>query len=169
MTPAYVALGSNLDDPAAQLRSAVRALRQLEHAEIQAVSQVYRSAAMGPGRQPDYLNAVVRLATTLDAAQLLAALQDIEMAHGRTRHERWAARTLDLDLLLYDDLQLHTDSLTLPHPGMRDRPFVLFPLRDVATANLVLPDGTELDTLLAECPRDELRPAGLELTSEATC
>jgi 2-amino-4-hydroxy-6-hydroxymethyldihydropteridine diphosphokinase len=138
MSLAYVALGSNLDDPASQLRSAVHALRQLEQSEIQAVSQVYRSAAVGPGRQPDYLNAVVRLKTTLDAEQLLAALQDIETAQGRTRRERWAARTLDLD-------------------------------RDVAAANLVLPDGTELDTLLAECPREELRPAGLDLTSEAMC
>jgi 2-amino-4-hydroxy-6-hydroxymethyldihydropteridine diphosphokinase len=169
MSLAYVALGSNLDDPASQLRSAVHALRQLEQSEIQAVSQVYRSAAVGPGRQPDYLNAVVRLKTTLDAEQLLAALQDIETAQGRTRRERWAARTLDLDLLLYDELQLHNDTLTLPHPRMRQRPFVLFPLRDVAAANLVLPDGTELDTLLAECPREELRPAGLDLTSEAMC
>ncbi len=169
MNLAYVALGSNLEDPAAQLLRAVHALQQLAQVEIRAVSQVYRSAAVGPGQQPDYLNAVLCLATTLAAGELLQALQGIESAQGRTRQQRWAARTLDLDLLLFNDLQLQTDTLTLPHPRMRERPFVLYPLRDVAPGNLVLPDGTELDTLLAECPGDALRPAGLDLTSEAMC
>jgi 2-amino-4-hydroxy-6-hydroxymethyldihydropteridine diphosphokinase len=152
MTIAYIGLGSNLDDPAQHLRDAVRALTALPKSELQSLSRVYRSAAVGPGNQPDYLNAAARLQTELAPQALLAELQRIEDAQGRVRPERWAARTLDLDLLLYGDLQMDSGTLTLPHPRMGERDFVLVPLRDVCDTNLVLPDGSDLDTLLLQCP-----------------
>ncbi len=169
MSRAYIALGSNLGDPAAQLRRAVAAIQALPSSEVEALSRVYRSAAVGPGDQPDYLNAVVRLDTGLEPRDLLLALQQIENDQGRQRQERWGARTLDLDLLLYDDLRIDTAALTLPHPAMAQRHFVLYPLRDVAPGNLLLPDGTVLDTLVAQCPIGDLKETGLDLKSEAAC
>lgn len=169
MSLAFVALGSNLADPARQLRCAVRAIRQLPGSRIVALSRVYRSAAVGPGPQPDYLNAVLRLDTALTPEALLQALQAIELAQGRERGERWGPRTLDLDILLYDDRRIDTETLTVPHPALAGRPFVLYPLRDVAGGNWVLPDGAELDTLVANCPPGELQDAGLDLESEAAC
>ena len=156
MTTAYLGLGSNLDDPAQQLRLAVRALAALPESELQALSPVYRSAAVGPGEQPDYLNAAARLQTDLAPQGLLADLQRIEDAQGRVRTERWAARTIDLDLLLYGDLEIQSETLSLPHPRMGEREFVLVPLRDVSDTNLVLPDGSDLDTLLLQLPGSSL-------------
>ncbi len=163
MTDSYIALGSNLQDPASQLRLAVAALAALPDSTLSRVSPVYRSAAVGPGEQPDYLNAVARLATRLDPGSLLDHLQAQEALQGRTRELRWGARTLDLDILLYGDLQLHSRRLVIPHPALAQRNFVLYPLADVCEPNFVLPDGTELGTLLADCPRGDLRLTGLQL------
>ena len=123
--------------------------------DITARSSVWETAPIGP-EQPDYLNAVARLDTELDPLQLLDALQEIERHQGRTRGERWSARTLDLDLLLYGDTAMATERLTLPHPRMSERNFVLYPLLDVADANLMLPDGRKLDTLVRACPGEAL-------------
>ena len=169
MSTAYIALGSNLADPPRQLRAAVRAIGGLPQTRIEALSRVYRSAAVGPGDQPDYLNAVVRIETALEPETLLGSLQAIESARGRVRGERWGPRTLDLDILLYGDSKIATAALTIPHPGMTSRDFVLYPLRDAAGGNLVLPDGQDLDTLVANCPRGELVEEGLDLDSEAAC
>lgn len=152
MTPAYVGLGANLADPLAQLRAATLALSDMPQSQLAAVSPVYRSAAVGPGEQPDYLNAVAMLATTLPPLDLLDALQAIESRQGRVRDVRWGARTLDLDLLLYGDLVTDSERLTLPHPRLAQRNFVLLPLADIAPANLMLPDGRDLDTLIRACP-----------------
>lgn len=152
MTTCYVALGSNLEDPLRQLRAATVALGQLPGTRLLAASRIVRSVAVGPGEQPDYLNAVARLDTRLAPMALLDYLQAIEARQGRIRTERWGARTLDLDLLLYGDESLDTERLTLPHPRMCERNFVLYPLRDVAEANLMLPDGRKLDTLIRACP-----------------
>lgn len=160
---AWIGLGSNLDDPLAQLRRAVAALAALPSSQIAAVSPAYRNPALRlPGDdtpQPDYCNAVVGIDTTLAPLTLLDALQAIELQQGRTRDTRWGARTLDLDILLYGDETLATTRLTLPHPGMHARLFVLQPLADVAPA-LVLPDGTALQTLLARCAPVPLSLAG---------
>ena len=163
MTPAYIALGSNLGDPPARLKAAIAALDALPQSRLQRVSRVYRSAAVGPGSQPDYLNAAALLLTALPPLPLLRALQEIEAGQGRVRSERWAARTLDLDLLLYGDLALDTPELQVPHPRMAGRNFVLCPLLDIGGPNLRLPDGTDLGTLLRECPRGELEKTCLEL------
>ena len=156
MTFVYISLGSNLCDPETQLRKALTALEQLPDTHIKRVSSLYRSAAVGPGTQPNYLNAVLLLATDLSPTALLDATQQIEMNQGRVREVRWGARTLDIDLLLYGDLQIDSTRLTVPHPRMRQRNFVLYPLREISDTNLVLPDGSDLDTLLQQCTDADL-------------
>jgi 2-amino-4-hydroxy-6-hydroxymethyldihydropteridine diphosphokinase len=163
MTPAYIALGSNLQDPLAQLQLAVAALRALPDTQFQRGSSIYRSAAVGPGTQPDYLNAVALITTTLSPIALLDALQQIEHAQGRVRSEHWGPRTLDLDILLYGDQTIDSARLTVPHPAMRQRNFVLYPLAEINNTNLELPDGTDLDTLVRTCPREDLGKTNLQL------
>ena len=155
-TCAYIALGSNLDKPRDQLQRALRALDQLPLSALIAHSSAYRSAAIGPGEQPDYLNAVARLETGLDAPTLLHALQSIEDAQGRVRTQRWGPRTLDLDLLLFGNDRIDTAELTVPHPRMSERDFVLYPLREISDTNLALPDGREIDKLIAQLPASTL-------------
>lgn len=156
MTLAYIALGSNLCHPQNQLRRAVIALEALPKTRVEKVSSVYRSAAVGPGEQPDYLNAVVQVATGLSPIELLDVLQQIERDQGRIRDIHWGPRTLDLDLLLFGDLAINTPRLTIPHPRMRERHFVLYPLREISGAGLMLPDGTEIERWLLECPANGL-------------
>lgn len=163
MTCCYIALGSNQRQPLAQLRCAVAAIGQLAESRLQSVSHCYRSAAVGPGEQPDYLNAVLLLETGLTPEALLDALQGIENDQGRTRTVRWGPRTLDLDILLYGDLTLSTQRLQVPHPHMAERNFVLYPLLDLAGPNLMLPDGRELGTLVSACPIGELVQIDLDL------
>ncbi|MBN1347324.1 MAG: 2-amino-4-hydroxy-6-hydroxymethyldihydropteridine diphosphokinase [Phycisphaerae bacterium] len=130
---AYVALGSNLGDRAAILQGTIDDLRGEEGVEVDCVSGIRRTKPVGgPPNQDDYLNAVVRLRTKLGPFELLDLLQDIEQRFARRRLERWGPRTLDLDLLLYDDAVLNTERLTVPHPRMHERRFVLEPLCDVA-------------------------------------
>jgi 2-amino-4-hydroxy-6-hydroxymethyldihydropteridine diphosphokinase len=156
MTPVYIALGSNLGNPEVQLRRAVTALETLPDTQLDQMSGVYRSVAVGPKMQPDYLNAVIQLATKLSPTNLLDALQKIEQDQDRIRDERWGPRTLDLDILLYGDLQVASERLTIPHPLMQERDFVLYPLREISNTNLVLPDGTDIGTLLRQCPDNGL-------------
>jgi 2-amino-4-hydroxy-6-hydroxymethyldihydropteridine diphosphokinase len=156
MTLAYIALGSNLRCPQSQLSNALAALAALPDTHLVRVSSIYRSAAVGPGTQPDYLNAVLLLATKLSPTALLDAMQQIERDQGRVRDVHWGPRTLDLDLLLYGDLKITSLNLTIPHPRMQQRDFVLYPLREISDTNLVLPDGSDLDTLLQHCPGDNL-------------
>lgn len=133
MTPlAYVALGSNLGNPLRQLRQARAGLAEV--GVVTGASSLYRTAPVGgPPGQDDYLNAVVALRPTApDPETLLNKLLGLEAGGGRTRTVRWAARTLDLDLLAWDDLVLETSSLTLPHPRMMERAFVLAPLCELA-------------------------------------
>lgn len=142
MARAYIGLGSNLESPLEQVCRAMAALRQLSQTTLLMASPLYRTAPMGgPPGQADYINAVVALETILDPIELLDALQAIENAHGRVRTEHWGPRTLDLDILLYDELVMETERLTLPHPGLLQRGFVLYPLADIAP-DLVLPDGS---------------------------
>lgn len=157
---AFVGLGSNLDDPQAQLRRALQALSELPHTQLAAHSGLYRSAPLGGLDQPDYLNAVAALDTRLSAPALLAALQAIEDRQGRVRSaQRWQARTLDLDLLLYGEQQLQDAALTVPHPGLAERAFVLYPLQEIAP-DLVIPGLGELSVLIAKCPRADLHCLG---------
>jgi 2-amino-4-hydroxy-6-hydroxymethyldihydropteridine diphosphokinase len=126
---------------------------------------VYESLAVGPGEQPDYLNAVLELTTDVAAGALLELLQSIEHAAGRVRTQRWAARTLDLDLLLHGDTRQEQERLTLPHPRLAQRNFVVYPLCDLAP-ELRLPDGTALAELRRRLPSDGLRLADAVLCAE---
>ena len=129
---AHVALGSNLGDRRAHVEAALAALDALPGTRLLTRSALYETAPLGPAGQQDYLNAAAALATTLAPEALLDALLRIEAAHGRVRRERWGPRTLDLDLLLHGDTTLHTPRLTLPHPAMLGRAFVLAPLAEIA-------------------------------------
>ena len=152
----YIGLGSNLDEPIDQVRRALGELGQLPESRLLARSSLYRSRPMGPMGQPDYVNAVAALATTLAPLDLLDELQGIEVRHGRVRAgERWGPRSLDLDLLLYGDQVIDNDRLTVPHYGLRQRAFVLQPLREIAP-DVRLPGGESLETLAAACPGDGL-------------
>jgi 2-amino-4-hydroxy-6-hydroxymethyldihydropteridine diphosphokinase len=131
---AYLGLGSNIGDRLAYLQSAVDALDVAGEAAVVAVSRVYETAPVGGPPQDAYLNAVVVIETELDPHGLLELAQRIERDARRVRAERWGPRTLDVDVLLYDDVRLADPDLTLPHPRMGERGFVLAPLRDVAPA-----------------------------------
>lgn len=140
---ACIGLGANLGDPVDTLRRAVADLQQLPDSRLTRLSFAYRSAPLGPPGQPDYVNAVALLETRLPPHALLTHLQDIENRHGRTRGIRWDARTLDLDLLLYGNDVICTADLTVPHPELGNRNFVVIPLLDIQP-DLVLPNGTPL-------------------------
>ena len=129
---AYIGLGSNLEDPQSQLRRAFADIDKLPDTRVDARSSLYRSAPIGLLDQPDFVNAVAKIATKLTPQALLQALLHIEHQHGRERTVRNAPRTLDLDVLLYDDMQLHEHGLTIPHPQMHRRAFVLQPLLEIA-------------------------------------
>lgn len=151
MARAYVGLGSNQTDPVDQLRRALLELDLLPRTRLAAQSPLYRSAPVGPPDQPRFINAVAALETALDATALLDGLQAIEQAHGRIRTRRWGPRTLDLDLLLYDDLRRDDPRLTLPHPRLHERAFVLQPLHAIAP-DLWIPGHGRVVDLLSICP-----------------
>lgn len=152
---AYIGLGSNLANPLAQVEQAFAELAELPHSALVARSALYSSTAVGPGEQPDYVNAVALLETELAPVELLDALQAIEQSHQRVRIEHWGPRTLDLDILLLDQQIIDSERLKVPHPYLTQRNFVLYPLADI-TPDLHLPDGRKLHELLAQCPRDGL-------------
>jgi len=150
----YIGLGSNLTDPAEQLRHAIKAMAQLPQTQLAAVSSFYISDSLLPG-QPRYTNAVAALDTALSPLALLDALQGIERDQGRERHERWGPRTLDLDILLFGDRLIDEPRLKVPHYHMQARAFVLYPLAELAP-DLQLADGRVLAQLLAACPFEGL-------------
>ena len=129
---AFVALGANLDDPAAQVRAAFAALDRLPQTRLVAASSLYRTAPIGLAGQPDFINAVAEVATGLAPEALLDALLTTEAGFGRVRAEKNGPRTLDLDLLLYDELTLDRPRLHLPHPRLHLRAFVVAPLAEIA-------------------------------------
>ena len=132
MTVAFVGIGSNLEQPARQVERALAELDALPHSRVVKRSSLYRSAPLGYAAQPDFVNAVAQLETGMPAERLLDELQAIESRHGRERAFANAPRTLDLDLLLFEKLQIKTARLTVPHPRMHERAFVLKPLLEVS-------------------------------------
>ncbi len=149
---AFIGLGSNQHRPRLQLQRAIRALDRLPGTSLRKVSSLYRNQAVGPGAQPAYLNAVAALETRLPPMRLLQALHAIERQQGRLRTlQRWIPRTLDLDLLLYDQQQVRSARLTVPHPEMAKRNFVIYPLAEIAP-DLVLPDGRSLEEVGLSLP-----------------
>lgn len=150
MTVAYVGLGANLGAPHRQVLAALDELARLPGTRLTTRSGLYRSAPLGHLEQPEFVNAVARLETDLAAEALWAALQEIELAHGRRRSFRDAPRTLDLDLLLYGDASIASPSLTVPHPRMHERAFVLAPLVEIDPQAQV-PGHGSARALLARC------------------
>lgn len=150
MTLAYIAIGSNLASPLEQVNAAVQALGGIPQTRVVALSSFYRTPPLGPQDQPDYLNAAIALETALSAEALLDNTQRIELQQGRVRkEERWGPRTLDLDIMLFGDAQIHTERLTVPHYDMKRRGFMLWPLFEIAP-DLTFPDGEHLSALLAQ-------------------
>lgn len=127
MTLVYIALGSNLASPLEQVQAAIRALGEIPHSRVVAVSSFYRTPPLGPQDQPDYLNAAVALETALPPETLLDHTQRIELQQGRVRKaERWGPRTLDLDIMLFGDAVINSERLTVPHYDMKNRGFMLW-------------------------------------------
>lgn len=132
--PSCIGIGSNLDDPARQVDEALEQLAAIPATRVQRVSNLYRNPPMGPPGQPDYVNAVAALLTRLEPRPLLSALQEIEQRQGRDRstEEHWGPRRIDLDILTYGLRVITEPGLTIPHPGIPERNFVLFPLLEIA-------------------------------------
>jgi len=152
MNTVFIGLGSNLDEPLSQLNKAIEQLNQLNSLSLINVSSFYRSSPMGPQDQPDYINAVVEVTTNLTAEQLLDTLQNIENIQGRVRSQRWGARTLDLDILLFGNEVINTERLIVPHSGISERNFVLYPLSDLVDSSFQIPKLGAINELLAACP-----------------
>lgn len=151
----FIGIGSNLDSPLQQVLMALETLAQLPHCRLVSSSSLYRSAPVGPQDQPDFINAVALLETTLTPQALLERLHFIEDAHGRVRKGRWGARTLDLDILLVDNEVIDQPGLRVPHPELVNRSFVLEPLYELWPEGQ-LPDGRLLSHLRKACPGPEL-------------
>jgi 2-amino-4-hydroxy-6-hydroxymethyldihydropteridine diphosphokinase len=156
MRNVYIGLGSNLADPIAQIKSAIVAIDALDDVTVVAQSSLYSSPPMGPQDQPDFVNAVIEVDTHLFAHALLDALQAIEIEQGRVRKRHWGERTIDLDLLVYGENQLDDERLTVPHPGIALRAFVIHPLAEIAP-NSVIPTLGSIANLVENCPLDGLQ------------
>ncbi|WP_339719248.1 2-amino-4-hydroxy-6-hydroxymethyldihydropteridine diphosphokinase [uncultured Paraglaciecola sp.] len=157
MNQVYIGLGSNLGQSAKQIQAACHSLASLSETKLIRCSSLYQSLPMGPQDQPNYVNAVVLIETELSPENLLQQTQQIESQHGRVRKSnRWGPRTLDLDILLYGQQQLDKEQLTIPHIGMKQREFVLYPLFEIAP-ELILPCGEKLSDLVLTCPINGLQ------------
>ena len=157
MHTVYLGLGANLNAPRKQIHAAVAALKALEDVEFVCVSHDYASKPMGPQDQPDYVNAVACVKTALMPEQLLGLTQAIELEHGRVRKEqRWGPRTLDIDILLFGNDVIDTPRLTVPHYGLTEREFVVYPLLEIAPT-LVLPNNQSLADITKTLPLNDLQ------------
>jgi 2-amino-4-hydroxy-6-hydroxymethyldihydropteridine diphosphokinase len=149
---AYIGLGSNLSDPQQQVTSALQELNAISDTRLEEASSLYVSKPMGPSDQPDYINAVAKISTSLTPEVLLKELQTIEQTHQRQRKdERWGPRTLDLDIILFADEQIKTKTLQIPHYGVAEREFVLIPLQELQ-ADLIIPGKGTLESLIEQLP-----------------
>ncbi len=153
MSTAFLALGSNLNHPKQQILAAIAALKEDPHISVHAVSGLYQTPAMGPP-QDDYINAAMHINTEYTARELLSFCLTLEKKQGRIRIQPWGPRCIDIDVLLYNDIQCKEDDYTLPHPGLKERLFVLIPLYEIAP-QLILPDGTALAALLQKFSAEE--------------
>lgn len=158
MNVVYIGLGANLNSPIEQLQGALNALHAQPNIKNLVSSALYASRPMGPQDQPDYVNAVARFDTELSAIETLDLLQKIELDYGRVRKdERWGPRTLDLDILLFNQETITSERLVVPHYGMKVREFVIYPLFDIAP-DLIMPCGTAIAALKQQIPANGLEP-----------
>lgn len=152
----FIGLGSNLDDPQTQILTAIDDIKKLDNTRLIKQSSLYHSPPMGPQDQPDYVNAVVEVDTGLSPKVLLDNLQKLEQKHGRIKKRHWGERTLDLDILLYSNLMIDDERLKVPHPGLTERAFVVYPLAEIA-ADITIPGKGDLATIKQHCPLDGLK------------
>ncbi len=164
MALAYIGIGSNLQNPLQQVQQALQELTQLPKTELNKVSRIYQSAAIGP-EQDDFINAAALLDTDLTPLELLDALQAIEQLHQRQRIQHWGPRTLDLDILLYDRQVIQSERLIIPHAFLTRRAFVLLPLLDI-DPDLQLPNGSPIKDCLAACADQVIQPLNLHAQPE---
>lgn len=153
----YIGLGSNLDHPQQQIERALDALERLPGTRLIRCSSLYGSKPQGPQDQPDFVNAVCQIETALSPMALLQALQSIEQHLGRIKKRHWGERCIDLDILLYGEHSVHGEHLTIPHPQMTQRDFVLVPLAEISPG-LVIADHGSLEQLIASLPATFLKP-----------
>lgn len=154
----YIGLGANLQSPLATIKLALEELANLPNSEFIAVSKIYSSKPMGPADQPDYINAVALIKTELTAHDLFKHTCSVEDKHERTRlGEHWGARTLDLDILLFGQQLINDETLIVPHYGLQQREFVIYPLLDI-TPDLVLPCGASVSALTSNIPLNGMTP-----------
>ncbi len=153
---AYIGLGSNLSNPQQQVLAALQELNSIPETSLIEASSLYVSKPMGPSNQPDYINAVAKISTSLTPQGLLSELQAIEQMHQRQRKgERWGPRTLDLDIILFADEQIDTKTLKIPHYGVAEREFVLIPLQELQ-ADLIIPGKGAVEGLIEQLPSYKL-------------
>jgi 2-amino-4-hydroxy-6-hydroxymethyldihydropteridine diphosphokinase len=148
MTIVYIGLGSNMESPRQHITTAIQSLSEIQSTRMIKKSSLYKSKPVGPQDQDDYINAVVQIETELEPIELLNCLQEIENEHGRVRNERWGPRTLDLDILMIDEETIQNDRLTIPHPEISNRSFVLVPLAEIAPDCRIPGKGLARDLLL---------------------
>lgn len=156
MNTVYIGLGSNLENPVQQLLTALQELDNLPATRLHRASSLYSSKPVGPQDQPDFVNAVACLETELDAHTLLDALQALEQGHRRIRERHWGPRTLDLDILLFNEDFINTERLTVPHAFMHERGFVLLPLSEISP-EIVLPGKGLITDILRNIATDDLQ------------
>ena len=163
MISCYIGLGSNLNQPADQLRAACACLQAIPKSNLICVSSVYRTSPVGKLDQPDFLNAAVKLDTELTVLSLFDSLQEIEKIQGRIRTERWGARNIDIDILLFGDKTLSNPRLTVPHPRLHLRMFVLTPLTEICGPSMRLPSGFLLKQVIENCPSERVEKTKIRL------
>ncbi len=153
---AYLGLGSNLKQPDKQIKKSIKNIKRLPETKVTAESAMYKTGAIGPNGQKDYLNAVIQIKTGLNPYTLLSKLKKIEKKMGRKKAIRWGSRCIDIDILLYDNLNINDNSLVIPHKEMLNRNFVLVPLREIAP-NLILENGQTIKDALITCPKGRIK------------
>jgi len=141
----FIALGSNLHNPIYHLEKGIRQINHLPETNIVKRSSLYKSKPLGPKNQPNFINAVVKIKTNYDPIELLNALQDIENKHHRRRTKKWGPRTLDLDILIFNHIEMNNERLVIPHPEIINRDFVLIPLFEVTNYNFNIPKYGKLN------------------------
>lgn len=159
MIECYVGLGSNIGSPKKTIIEAIKQLSTLHQSNLSAVSSLYRTPAWGMISQPDFINACVKLSTDLGPQEMLKALLALEKSHGRVRAIQWGPRTLDCDLLLYGNEIIHEPNLTVPHPRMTERAFVLLPLEEIAP-QLIL-NQKSINTWISYCDLSRIEKLSL--------
>ncbi len=145
MNTAFIALGSNLHNPIYHLEKGIRQINHLPKTNIIQRSSLYKSKPLGPKNQPNFINAVIKIKTDFEPIELLNALQDIENKHHRRRIKKWGPRTLDLDILLFNQIEMISERLTIPHPEMINRDFVLIPLFELTNYDFTIPKYGKLN------------------------